>query len=854
MIPMRISKKILACVLAALMAICMMPMSAFAATYVAEIDGTGYTTVAAAFKAAPTDGTETTITLIADSTSTSNIGVYGGTWSDRVGGKNIVLDLNGYTYTQNKTNGTGAFVLAPSQDLTVGNDLTITDSSAGKTGKVTSNSQYTTVQVGSNCTFTFDGGTIENTSEDGQAIQISGTGKVYFNDGTATANADAIYMYEASGNTTPSIEIKGGEINGSTGIYTEAEASVEMTAGTINADWAFVLDEDSTVNVSGGTVNATYVGYIYDDNADINITGGTFSSDASEFLEEGLALDANGTVKALPTATVTDITADTAYDVAYEFAANNDGTDFNDFYADFIVTVDKPVNTAAVQLYGKIGSGEWTAFPAMVAEADTDYYLARDAFQWQPTYEDICSKVGTFSCAVKGASAEETNMTVKLVIYKDGSAPIVINSFDYVIPGGAVLPTATITPIEVEGLEAAYRFEADENDTASAYANYKADFEVSFDAAIPAGAVTLKGNYGEFGWRDIEVGALSANEAYKLLANNGMGDVTYNDVVTLVKEFECGAVSDGTLDGVTITVALNIYEDDNAAPITIATKTFKFAADKMSITVEEKVDLNIYVADNADDIATIEFTYNSTPDKEYDGQKKEIKDADDIRDENGDLALRVELAPAQILDSVKVVAKDADGNVVKEIETSVADYCNTVINNPSMPANVKELAQATLDYGKAASAYFDYNEAAFADVAQQLDAPDLSSIATAKGWYDTNKFRMTNVTYRATSVPELRFYVTDITENDASALNETIESTVGNAEFHKLADGTIVLTVTNIPITKFADQFTVTAGGSDILRFTPLTWVKSAINKDGEMGALAKAIGNYYLKSVAYFG
>jgi hypothetical protein len=139
--------------------------------------------------------------------------VYGGTWSAREGGKNIVLDLNGYTYTQNKTSGTGAFVLAPSQDLSVGNNLVITDTSAGKTGKVTSNSQYTTVQVGSECTLTVNGGTIENTGE-GTAIQISGTGDVTFNDGTATVSEDsfaAIYMYEASGNTTPHIEINGGE-------------------------------------------------------------------------------------------------------------------------------------------------------------------------------------------------------------------------------------------------------------------------------------------------------------------------------------------------------------------------------------------------------------------------------------------------------------------------------------------------------------------------------------------------------------------------------------------------------------------------------------------------------------------
>ncbi|MBR0414357.1 MAG: hypothetical protein IJI67_04725, partial [Clostridia bacterium] len=251
------------------------------ATTVAKIGNNQYSTVAAAFAAAPTDGTKTTIKLIADSTSTSNIGVYGGTWSARVGGKNIVLDLNGHTYTQNKTNGTGAFVLAPSQDLTVGNSLTITDTSAGKDGKVTSNSQYTTIQVGTNCTFTLNAGTIENTGTDGTAIQISGTGSATLNNGTVTANDDcyAIYMYEASGNTTPYLKVKGGTISGYCAIATEAEATVDMTGGSIDADYAFIVDGESTVNVTGGTVDASYVGYNYTDTADINISGGTYTSE-----------------------------------------------------------------------------------------------------------------------------------------------------------------------------------------------------------------------------------------------------------------------------------------------------------------------------------------------------------------------------------------------------------------------------------------------------------------------------------------------------------------------------------------------------------------------------------------------
>jgi hypothetical protein len=557
----------------------------------------------------------------------------------------------------------------------------------------------------------------------------------------------------------------------------------------------------------------------------------------------------------LPTATVTDITASTSYDKAYQFTANNDGVAFNDYKADYIVTVDKDVNTADVQLFGKIADGAWTQFPEMEAKAGTAYYLARDAFEWEPTYEDICNQVGTFGCAIKGEAETETNMNVKLVIYKDGEAPIVINEFNYVIPGKAALPTATIEAISVEDLETAYKFTADTTDTNSAYAAYKADFTVSFDQAVDAGAVVLKGQYGDLAWTEFPaIPALAANEEYRLLANANLGEVTYDEIVKIVKEFNCGAIGVDA-EGVTMTVKFNIYDaNDNAYEI--VSKSYTFASDKMSITVEDKVDLNVYVAENVP-IQNLRITYNATPELEENNQTSEIVDYETLPQGTtpDEKKVNIELAPAQIMDNIKIEALDDQGEVIKTIETSVADYCKAVLNMDaadlgSNGAAVQQLAKATLDYGKAASDYFHYNTTGFAGYANQLgDFTD-----TYQMFDNATNLSISSVTYRATSVPELRFVVNGLTEAQAAALNDSIfvEGIDGvEASFAKREDGRIILQVTNIPIAKFDQQFTVYAGGY-YLSYTPLKWVEAA-KSNAKLAALANAVGNQFAASKDVF-
>jgi hypothetical protein len=208
------------------------------------------------------------------------------------------------------------------------------------------------------------------------------------------------------------------------------------------------------------------------------------------------------------------------------------------------------------------------------------------------------------------------------------------------------------------------------------------------------------------------------------------------------------------------------------------------------------------------------------------------------------------------MDDITAVVKDENGDTIREVTTSIADYCNAIINSETtevITEELKDLAKSTLDYGKAASQFFDYNTAAFDGIAQQItEAPTLPTITG--NWYNNGMFTLEEVTYRATSVPELRFYISNVSESYLADVNKNINSTNGTtAQFVKLDDGRMMLSVKNIDITKFDEQFVVSAGDATILTFTANSWVKAAMTKGGKTGALGTAIANYYLMSEAYF-
>lgn len=129
-------------------------------------------------------------------------------------------------------------------------------------------------------------------------------------------------------------------------------------------------------------------------------------------------------------------------------------------------------------------------------------------------------------------------------------------------------------------METAYVFqvtETVEEATASEYANWIADYYVSVDQDVAAGAIGLAGNYGDFGWiafwSPIDV---VANQQIGLLESTGKTAWTYLDVVKSVGTFKCGAFDlDNACEGVTLTVELRLTNPENAQD-SIAIKTISY--------------------------------------------------------------------------------------------------------------------------------------------------------------------------------------------------------------------------------------------------------------------------------------
>ena len=122
--------------------------------YVAQIGTAKYESLAQAIAAAPTDGTETTITMIADSAEPAVITV--------ASGKNVVLDLNGKTVSYTTDAKSVYFI-------TNEGTLTIEDNSANADGQVlltaqpdTGYSKETVTIYNCGGTLTLASGTIKN--------------------------------------------------------------------------------------------------------------------------------------------------------------------------------------------------------------------------------------------------------------------------------------------------------------------------------------------------------------------------------------------------------------------------------------------------------------------------------------------------------------------------------------------------------------------------------------------------------------------------------------------------------------------------------------------------------------------
>ena len=322
-------KKALATILALVMALSVTTMAW--ADDVAKIDGTGYATLQEAVNAATAGQT---IVLQDNVTLTASLIV--------AGDKTVTLDLNSYKIT--------ADMNGPHMICNAGN-LTITDSSANKTGEIAKIGAETNFGyvIENHGTMTLDRCKISSTSVKSSAIE---NGWYTASENTARTsctmtiqNAEVVSVNAAGGLYTVKNDDYGVMvING--GVFTNGVAGagavlnwndLTINGGTFTGASAVRTLKSGSNDFETGKSqikNGTFNGGIdtldgYKTGITIAVTGGTFSTDVTGYLGEGKVLQKNGdTYTAVTNSAITSgtYTSEPTVPSGYKATKNDDGT------------------------------------------------------------------------------------------------------------------------------------------------------------------------------------------------------------------------------------------------------------------------------------------------------------------------------------------------------------------------------------------------------------------------------------------------------------------------------------------------------------------------------------------------
>ncbi len=240
-----------------------------------------YNTLAEAVQNAASD---TKVTLLNDTKLTTGVDV----------DKKLTLDLNGYTITDD----TNSWTTDSTKDYLVavkrGGDLTIQDSSAAKTGAITSKNSKISVAVkmtikdedanGNLATLTVDGGTLA-----GYYYGISGNGtrhntKITINNGTITAtnpgnSEDRVAIYQPQNGE---LIVNGGTITANTGIEVRS-GSLTVNGGTISGGNGTPVADPNGNGTTTTNTGIAVAQHTTNNPITVNINGGTISGSAAVY-------------------------------------------------------------------------------------------------------------------------------------------------------------------------------------------------------------------------------------------------------------------------------------------------------------------------------------------------------------------------------------------------------------------------------------------------------------------------------------------------------------------------------------------------------------------------------------------
>jgi len=380
---MRTSKKIVSLVLAVMMVVSMMSVMAVsvsAAGAVAEIDGTPYETLEAAFNAAQ-DGE--TITVLANS-SGNGIKVAQGKYATT----GLTVDFGGYTYTVDGT------LVGSTGTETNGFQLLKNNTITFKNGTIYSEKAKFLVQNYSNLTLDNMTLTLNNPSYAYAYTLSNNNGNIVIDDTTINANPAGGFAFDVcrySSYPSVSVTVTGDSvING----------DVELSASKGDAKDGMSLSIESGSFIGDIVVDSSAeTAMANSEDSGIEVSGGSFTSDVSAYTTEGATVTSIAAAITKADGTITTYTSGVA---AYSALADGDTLKLykNAYFngtvptpAGATVTIDlNGYNTASLNNYAfYVRSGSTLNF---VNTSSTDGYVFTNAAGYYAIYNRGTTTIG----------------------------------------------------------------------------------------------------------------------------------------------------------------------------------------------------------------------------------------------------------------------------------------------------------------------------------------------------------------------------------------------------------------------------------------------------------------------------
>ena len=310
---------------------------------------------------------------------------------------------------------------------------------------------------------------------------------------TITANKDVAQdaIVLAGQFNATNLEDPEGVNNNYDGEWIDMPLTSGLTAGepytVVSQPWSFVTEFVKTFNCGLKNVGLT-------EDTSFTVTLTVYKEEFA-VLEKEITLDV--VAKKLPTADVTAVTVD-GLDKAAMYELKDMGVGYEDWYADFTITLNKDVGAGQISLGGAYGKYGLTSFLAPEFKADVPQKVMALYGDVKVTVAEL-DTIKRFVCGIKNNTfTENIDVTVQLVIYNDETTITIGNAFKTTVDAiKAVEPVDPEVPQTYDTPEKAEAAAAAINANKEAYINapdgiVKADYVKLFEAVVSGTTVTVQ--------------------------------------------------------------------------------------------------------------------------------------------------------------------------------------------------------------------------------------------------------------------------------------------------------------------------------------------------------------------------